>query len=237
MLRLTRKAPGPPLGAIAPARKPKLDRAEAAAFDRVVEAGSAAPVDATDAAAAAALAAEAGEALGAGLPAVLVVDGVLSEAACATLIKAADACASRSFWAGADDAESRAFRDADTIEVACPALAAAAWAKLAQFFEDDARVDVASTERVETRGRWRPDGLNDDFLFGTYPRPSGKCWSFIVVERGSPTLQNVDAGSPTLQESTLAVRGCKTRRRRSDAATSRGRQSDAARTGSLTPQK
>ncbi|KAK7242449.1 hypothetical protein SO694_00159056 [Aureococcus anophagefferens] len=116
---------------------------------------------------------------------VAVVDGVLTAGECARLVAALEASAEVSFWAeDAGDPEPRKFRDADTVEVACPAVAAAAWERAAPClfpmldsgfgapavagFEAD-----GSPPSVATRGLWAPAGFNDDFLLATYPAGGG----------------------------------------------------------------
>ena len=191
LLRLRRRPPRPPLRAVAPALKARLAGAAAAPFDGIALDAPApsATRDATDGALAEAVAATLDPRLGAGAAllgrGVAVVDGVLTAGECARLVAALEASAEVSFWAeDAGDAEPRKFRDADTVEVACPAVAAAAWRRAAPClfpmldsgfgapavagFEAD-----GSPPSVATRGRWAPAGFNDDFLLATYPAGGG----------------------------------------------------------------
>ena len=168
LLRLVKRSPGPSLLAITPGRKDKLVGEDASVFDNVSD-GETCVCDATSED----ITTNARALLDPwpGHRSVLIIDGVLSEKACAELI----ACSSSrgSFWAGDDPhADARAFRDADTCEVHCPRLAAKIYQRIAPFLAT-VHIAMPEDEHVEVRGAWRPCGVNDDFLFGRYPARGG----------------------------------------------------------------
>jgi predicted nicotinamide N-methyase len=165
LLRLTKRAPGPSLQAIQPGRKDKLVGDDAALFDDVSDGDTL--ITSEDFS-------ERAQTLVDPHPdhrSVFVVDGVLDGDACQRLIAASSQ--RDSFWAGDEPHEdARPFRDADTCEVSCPKLAARIYERIAPYLSEEP-IAIPSTEHLEVRGEWRPQSLNEDFLFGNYPAKGG----------------------------------------------------------------
>jgi len=94
-----------------------------------------------------------------------VIDGVLSERECNELIAQADGL--WSFWDSSEKPRVT-FRNADTIEVTHPELAAQIWDRVSPFVgpvtfeEDDERFEI------DIGGAWHPYAINDTLLFGRY---------------------------------------------------------------------
>ena len=106
------------------------------------------------------------------------VDGVLSADECKRLIAAVDASPHLSFWSpsGKDDAEAKAFRDADTVEMSNPVLGTFLWERLIEALgsgslaECLAPIDISEEQDSELCGHWVPQSpLNHDLLFAKYP--------------------------------------------------------------------
>ena len=109
------------------------------------------------------------------------IDNVLSSDECKKLCAAIDKNNDLSFWstAGRDNAEARAFRDADTIEVQSNLIANVIWSRVKDIFPFvDIRIDndeIDTNGEVDPRwerelpGTWKAVNLNSDFLFAKYP--------------------------------------------------------------------
>ena len=110
------------------------------------------------------------------LPSIICVEDCLSSGACKALRHAIDASPHLTFWNanGREDESAKRFRDADTIEVKSPTLAVLLWNRIkhaVQHWE----IDIGENEEEDPRwerelpGKWKADGVNDDFLFAKYP--------------------------------------------------------------------
>ena len=105
------------------------------------------------------------------------VDSVLTPDECERLIAAVDASPHLSFWspAGKENAEVKAFRDADTVEMSNPVLATFLWERLVAAAGGSlakclAPIDISEEEDSELCGHWVPQSpLNADLLFAKYP--------------------------------------------------------------------
>jgi len=106
------------------------------------------------------------------------VDGILSRDECARLRERLDASPLLSFWSPVDEAEVRAYRDADTVEVHSIELSRRLWARCG-FILGPLLPPVPVALREEDGGdvwerelagsTWVPCGLNHDLLFARYP--------------------------------------------------------------------
>lgn len=122
---------------------------------------------------------------------ILYVDGVLSEEECGGLIQAINANTSLSFWSakGRESAETRSFRDVDTVEVNYHSLADELTRRLESCLhvrdmlisnKREEKVVEGKKEEEEQEeeserdmiGRWIYSRLNHDLLFSRYP-PQG----------------------------------------------------------------
>lgn len=97
----------------------------------------------------------------------LYLSSVLSSAECASLRAAASALNRYSAWSDADGA--RSFRGADTVEVDCPQVAAALWARMSPHLPHVVTISETDPDAERgTHGVWRATGLNENFLFSVY---------------------------------------------------------------------
>jgi hypothetical protein len=102
------------------------------------------------------------------------VDGLLTASECDALVANAEASGRLSFWSAAEDSAARAFRNADTIEMAHPSFAEELWQRLAPFlgarFGSLCVDEALSPERFERdlAGDWDACGTNNELLVSRY---------------------------------------------------------------------
>jgi hypothetical protein len=111
------------------------------------------------------------------LAGVYFIDNVLSVEECSNLINLIDNSASLSFWCAekVDDGSTRAYRNAETIEMHSRVFAEKLWARVADLLINSLpSIDISEDvddERYERDllGHWNPCGTNPDALFARYP--------------------------------------------------------------------
>lgn len=104
------------------------------------------------------------------------IDDVLRSHECDGLIKAMDLSKSMSFWSnkGRENQESRAFRDADTVEIHSHYIASALWNRVQSYlnhlkFHFPALDDGTDAWQVDLIGDWSCAAINHDLLLARYP--------------------------------------------------------------------
>lgn len=95
-----------------------------------------------------------------------VLFDVLSPGECQSLMSQADALG-YSFWHPTPGASETRFRNADTVEVTCPELAAALWARLQRHVTAVVQLEEDTCERG-VQGTWAAVGVNPVLLFSRY---------------------------------------------------------------------